>query len=60
MDQWMNILEFCRTIKGDLSNYDENGAWPVLLDEYCEWIRKNISDVESKQNGPEIGNDKAV
>jgi len=37
LDQWMNILEFCRTIKADLSNYDENGAWPVLLDEYCEW-----------------------
>jgi len=37
LDQWMNILEFSRTIKADLSNYDENGAWPVLLDEYCEW-----------------------
>jgi len=39
LDQWMNILEFSRTIKADLSNYDENGAWPVLLDEYCEWAR---------------------
>jgi DCN1-like protein 4/5 len=39
LDQWMNILEFSRTIKGDLSNYDENGAWPVLLDEYCDWAR---------------------
>jgi len=39
LDQWMNILEFSRTIKADLSNYDENGAWPVLLDEYCDWAR---------------------
>jgi len=37
LDQWMNILEFSRTIKADLSNYDENGAWPVLLDEFCAW-----------------------
>lgn len=40
LDQWMNILEFARTIKADLSNYDENSAWPVILDEYCEWARK--------------------
>jgi len=40
-DQWMNILEFSKSIKADLSNYDENSAWPVLLDEYCEWAKKN-------------------
>jgi len=42
-DQWMNILEFSRTIKADFSNYDENGAWPVLLDEYCEWAKTHPS-----------------
>jgi len=42
LDQWMNILEFSRSIKADLSNYDENSAWPVLLDEYCEWARKRV------------------
>ncbi|XP_007552413.1 PREDICTED: DCN1-like protein 5 isoform X3 [Poecilia mexicana] len=36
-DQWYNILEFSRTISTDLSNYDEDGAWPVLLDEFVEW-----------------------
>ncbi|XP_029923568.1 DCN1-like protein 5 [Myripristis murdjan] len=36
-DQWYNVLEFSRTIKEDLSNYDEDGAWPVLLDEFVEW-----------------------
>lgn len=25
-DQWCNVLEFSRTIKHDLSNYDEDGA----------------------------------
>jgi len=42
LDQWMNILEFSRSIKADLSNYDENSAWPVLLDEYCEWAKKRV------------------
>lgn len=39
-DQWFNILEFSRQIEPSLSNYDEDGAWPVLLDEFVEWMRK--------------------
>lgn len=42
LDQWMNILEFSKSIKADLSNYDENSAWPVLLDEYCEWAKRRV------------------
>ncbi|XP_077864123.1 DCN1-like protein 4 [Saccoglossus kowalevskii] len=38
-DQWCNILEFSRTINSDLSNYDEDGAWPVMLDEFVDWQR---------------------
>lgn len=38
-DQWCNILEFSRAIRPDLSNYDEDGAWPVMLDEFVEWFR---------------------
>eukprot|EP00057_Strongylocentrotus_purpuratus_P013621 XP_011668095.1 PREDICTED: DCN1-like protein 5 isoform X1 [Strongylocentrotus purpuratus] len=38
-DQWCNILEFSRAIRPDLSNYDEDGAWPVTLDEFVEWFR---------------------
>ncbi|CAG0915151.1 unnamed protein product [Notodromas monacha] len=38
-DQWCNILEFSRSIKPDLSNYDEDGAWPVLLDEFVAWLK---------------------
>lgn len=41
-DQWYNVLEFSRTINTDLSNYDEDGAWPVLLDEFVEW-QKTLS-----------------
>lgn len=38
-DQWCNILEFSRTILSDLSNYDVDGAWPVMLDEFVEWLK---------------------
>ncbi|XP_059489408.1 DCN1-like protein 5 isoform X2 [Neocloeon triangulifer] len=40
-DQWANILEFTRFIHDDLSNYDFDGAWPVLLDEFVEWLSKD-------------------
>lgn len=42
-DQWCNILEFSRSIAPDLSNYDEDGAWPVLLDEFVDWHKEQRS-----------------
>lgn len=39
-DQWCNILEFSRSVNPDLKNYDEDGAWPVLLDEFVDWVRR--------------------
>lgn len=42
-DQWSNILEFSRTISQNLDNYDVDGAWPVMLDEFVEWMRQNSS-----------------
>lgn len=39
-DQWYNILEFTRMVAPDLCNYDEDGAWPVMLDEFVEWYRQ--------------------
>lgn len=43
-DQWYNILEFSRTISSDLSNYDIDGAWPVMLDEFVEWLRSTRNE----------------
>ncbi|XP_033623049.1 DCN1-like protein 4 [Fukomys damarensis] len=40
-DQRCNVLEFSRTINLDLSNYSEDGAWPVLLDEFMKWYKTN-------------------
>lgn len=47
-DQWCNILEFSRTINNDLSNYDFDGAWPVLLDEFVEWLKQIRNPCENR------------
>ncbi|KAF5191783.1 Defective in cullin neddylation protein, partial [Thalictrum thalictroides] len=41
MDQWMGFLRFCNEIKfSDLSTYDPDLAWPLILDNFVEWIRE--------------------
>jgi len=40
LDQWDSFLQFNQSVKIDLSNYDEDGAWPLMLDEYVEWRKK--------------------
>jgi len=43
LDEWMMILQFCREIKPDCSNFQDDGAWPLLLDDYAEWRRDERS-----------------
>ncbi|THH23151.1 hypothetical protein EUX98_g8026 [Antrodiella citrinella] len=33
-DIWSMMLEFCRTVSPNLDNYDADGAWPTLLDDF--------------------------
>mmetsp|Transcript_31012 Transcript_31012/g.29620 ORF Transcript_31012/g.29620 Transcript_31012/m.29620 type:complete len:222 (+) Transcript_31012:221-886(+) len=40
LDQWDSFLQFQYTVNLDLKNYDEDGAWPLLLDEYVVWRNK--------------------
>eukprot|EP00322_Chrysochromulina_rotalis_P016846 CAMPEP_0115855222 /NCGR_PEP_ID=MMETSP0287-20121206/14431_1 /TAXON_ID=412157 /ORGANISM="Chrysochromulina rotalis, Strain UIO044" /LENGTH=221 /DNA_ID=CAMNT_0003309369 /DNA_START=13 /DNA_END=678 /DNA_ORIENTATION=- len=39
-DEWAMILNFCNEISSDCSNFQDDGAWPLLLDDYVEWYRE--------------------
>jgi len=46
-DQWCNVLEFSRAVDTDLKNYDVDGAWPVMLDEFVEWLKISRGNANS-------------
>lgn len=49
-DQWNNIFEFSRTINIDLSNYSIDGAWPVILDDFVEFLQNKKRQVSSSSS----------
>lgn len=38
-DLWMMVLKFATQVPPDLSTYDDDPAWPVVLDEFVEYQR---------------------
>ncbi|KAK1259690.1 hypothetical protein QJS04_geneDACA010293 [Acorus gramineus] len=40
-DTWSQLLEFAKTVDPLLSNYDAEGAWPYLIDEFVEYLIEN-------------------
>lgn len=36
-DLWSMLLEFCQTVEPALSNFDNDGAWPSVIDDFVEW-----------------------
>ncbi|KAG2452598.1 hypothetical protein HYH02_002835 [Chlamydomonas schloesseri] len=38
-DTWQQLYDFIKTVKPDFSNFDENSAWPYLLDEFVDHIK---------------------
>jgi len=39
-DLWNGFLNF-QVVDADMSNFDSNGAWPLLLDDFVAWSAKN-------------------
>ncbi|CAI0450532.1 unnamed protein product [Linum tenue] len=40
-DTWSQLLEFTRTVDFGLANYDAEGAWPYLIDEFVDYLNEN-------------------
>jgi hypothetical protein len=52
-DVWNQLWEFARDIKSDLSNYEVDGAWPVLFDDFVAFVndqKKKAAGGDSKSN----------
>ena len=43
-DHWSTVLEFSRAVDTDLKNYDVDGAWPLMLDVFVEWLKISRGD----------------
>ncbi|KAJ3497533.1 hypothetical protein NLJ89_g10337 [Agrocybe chaxingu] len=50
-DLWSMMLEFCETVKPDLSNYEADGAWPTLLDDFVAWKGTQVGTGNGKVDG---------
>jgi len=57
-DQWSLLFDFVRQVKDDFSNYEPDGAWPVLMDMYVDWVKESgdgdqaTSDGAAPDDGP--------
>jgi len=45
-DSWMMLYDFATEVKPDLSNYEDDCSWPVLLDDFVASVRTKGNDVK--------------
>ncbi|OLY78629.1 DCN1-like protein 5 [Smittium mucronatum] len=39
-DQWNSLLDFSLTVAPDFSNYDFEGSWPIVFDDFVAYSKK--------------------
>jgi len=49
-DLWTMAFEFARDVKPDLSNYDPDGAWPAVVDEFVEFVKEGSEKKKSNDD----------
>ena len=40
-DTWEYFYEWCKLVEGGLSQHDEEGAWPSIVDDFMDWVKEN-------------------
>ncbi|KAF3169019.1 DCN1-like protein 4 [Orbilia oligospora] len=55
-DQWESFLPFNRSVEYMLGNYDPEGAWPALYDQYVDWRKERDGLTIGPKDGPDTEN----
>ncbi|KAG5647212.1 hypothetical protein DXG03_001171 [Asterophora parasitica] len=42
-DLWNMMFEFCDSVNPNLSDYEGDGAWPTLLDNFVSWKKGPVA-----------------
>lgn len=45
-DLWNMTREFCQSVNRDLSDYEADGAWPTMIDDFVAWKNNNRADAD--------------
>ncbi|KAH9484085.1 DCN1-like protein 4 [Psilocybe cubensis] len=49
-DLWSMMLEFCETVSPSLEDYEADGAWPTLLDDFVIWKKASTGKASNTRS----------